>query len=48
MSKVKKVVKGAIKIIEQKEKEAFGEAGNGRDILSSSEGVQLPLFSMWN
>lgn len=33
---------------EQKEKEAFGEEGNGRAIRSSSEGVELPLFSMWN
>jgi len=33
---------------EQKEKESFGEEGNGRAIRASSEGVQLPLFSMWN
>ncbi len=33
---------------EQKEKETIGGEGNRRAVRSSAEGVQLPLFSMWN
>ena len=33
---------------EQKEKEACRGEGNGRAIWSSTKGVQIPLFSMWN
>ncbi|WKZ22408.1 MAG: transposase [Candidatus Brocadiaceae baterium WH-1] len=33
---------------EQKAKEAIGEGGNRRAVRSSTEGVQISLFSMWN
>lgn len=34
-----------VKVVVQ---ETFGEESNGRYIRSSTKGVQLPLFSMWN